>query len=75
MFVLAPRFKDLATFSQVAPLEDLNGHMADAPGIHGLAAGLIEINGVSAREHPAVVIDHKNLSSFDDTEFCAHWPS
>ena len=50
----------------VAPVEIFDGDAADAPGVHGVFGGAIEVDGIGACEGPAVVIDLEDFGGFDD---------
>ena len=73
--VAGAREEGVVAFAGVAPLEDLDIDVADAPGIHLLAGGHVDINGVAAGKIPAVIVDDVDEAGIEDAEHGAGGPA
>ena len=67
--------KDSLTVSNVAPLEDFDLDVSDAPLVHGGLRRLVEVDGVGAGEGPAVVVDDEMFSGVGDSEGGSRGPA
>ena len=56
MLVILMRYKPTETFLRVTPSQNLNLFVTRAPGVHLAGRSHVQIEGVSARECPPVVI-------------------
>ena len=73
--IFCSRVKDAEAAGGVAPVEVFDGDAADAPGVHGVFGGAIEVDGIGACEGPPVVIDLEDFASFYDAKDGACGPA
>ena len=56
--MLATRGEDLQTLFLRAPFHNVDVHVADAPAFHLKPARLVEVDGVSADQRSAIIVDN-----------------
>jgi hypothetical protein len=74
MRVVATRLQDMVAFPWIAPFQNLNGDAANSPIVHFASGRTVKVNGVPARQSPAIVVHLVNLTGGEDQEFGAGRP-
>ncbi len=67
--------EDAFAFADIAPLQDLDLDIADAPRVHRGTRRFVEVDGVSSDQGGAVVIDDEVFAGVGDTEPGASGPA